>query len=509
MKQERPEVDRPTLFAVALVIAVGGLIYELILGTAASYLVGDSITSFSLSIGITLFGMGLGSFAAITFQKNSIRNFILTEICLSILGGNAVVLLFAAFSMTGLFWFTFIALSIAIGFLIGLEIPLVVSMAKEYGSERNVTFLSKIMGLDYIGALVGSLLFPFLMLPTLGLTRTAYAVALFNSSIALFILWRVKLLQRQRIWLLGAAILASLGLFVGFRYSSDLEESLNARSFQDPVVYYEFTPYQRITFTAYKDDVRLYLNNQLQFSTIDEARYHETLVHSALRKAPSIENVLVLGGGEGLAVRELVKYDEVKTITVVDIDPAITDLSTELQLLREINDDAMADSRVSIVNDDAFIFARDATQTYDVILSDLVDPSSEKTAKLYSKEMYKSLSNMLAPGGVFTTQSSSTFFTPSAFWMIKNSVEAGFETEASGLFVNVPTFGEWSFLTIGGNSVDTRSLPNDISYVTPEFLDAASAAPTNLVKHQHDDINTLFSPKIHLRYSEDMDQWRF
>ncbi|MDX1766045.1 MAG: polyamine aminopropyltransferase, partial [Candidatus Saccharimonadales bacterium] len=487
----RKKIDQATLFAVAAIIAVGGLIYELILGTAASYLIGDSVASFSLAIGTALFGMGLGSLAAIKLQRNSLRNFILNELLLSLLGGTSVIILFGAYSLTPLFWLVFVLLSISIGFLIGLEIPLVVSMAKSIQKKGDISFLSRVLSLDYIGALIGSLIFPFVLLPSIGLTRSAFAVALFNIAVVYFVLWRTLTISRQSPFVFILASAVAIGLALGYHQARNIEEALNSKAFEDEVVYYEFSPYQRITITAYKDDVRLYLNNQLQFSTIDEARYHETMVHSVMTSTPEVKTVLILGGGDGLIAREVLKYDEVESITLIDLDPAVTDLAMQNRLIRDVNDGALDDGRVSIINQDAFTYVRQAEHRYDVIIADLVDPSNEKTAKLYSLEMYQAIKRILSADGSFITQASSTFFTPNSFQVIANTAEEGFDEPVKGLFVNVPTFGEWGFVAkfASPNLFSFRELPPSNEYITElSQLESSVVVPPDIVDIKNDDV---------------------
>ena len=151
------------LFAAALLVAIGGLIYELILGTAASYLVGDSILSFSLATGITLFGMGVGSLLVRHIRWHPATSFAVNEILLGLVGGNSVLLLYSAFSLSKLHWPVFALISLVIGVLIGLEIPLLVKMFTRYGRPSSVELLSKVLAIDYFGALVASLIFPLFL----------------------------------------------------------------------------------------------------------------------------------------------------------------------------------------------------------------------------------------------------------------------------------------------------------------------------------------------------------
>lgn len=514
MQKSSARVDKPALFAAALIVAIGGLIYELLLGTTASYLFGDSITSFSIGIGTMLFGMGIGSLLAGRLIKNSAVNFVRNELVLGLLGGNAVFLLFVGFSVTKLYWLIYITLSVGIGIAIGLEIPLMVSMAKQHSSKDNVQLLSKILALDYLGALVASILFPFVLLPYVGLLRTAYLVALLNVLIAAYILRRLSLTSRvsNRLKLLTVGVcLALVGCFL---YASKIEQKLNTTLYQDPVVHYKFSPYQKIVLTKYKDDVRLYLNDQLQFSSQDEARYHETLAHSAATTTPRLGRVLILGGGDGLLAREFAKYSLVKEITIVDLDKDVTSLAKDNDLLRVLNENIFEDQRVNVINQDAFTYVLNTQEEYDIIAADLVDPSNEKIAKFYTTEFYNHVRQKLSERGVFVTQATSTYFTPHAFSIIQNTMETAFTGPrfiVTPLSVNVPSFGEWGILIArkaDSRLFDEQLLPADLRYLNQLTRQSLIINAERLEKST-DAISTLLNPKVYMHYQQDMQQWRY
>ena len=386
-RDDRGGRENTALFAAALLVAIGGLIYELILGTAASYLVGDSVLSFSLATGITLFGMGIGSLLASRVHGAPATVFAVNEILLGLVGGNSVLILYAAFGLTRVYWTVFGAISLLIGILIGLEIPLLVKTFAQLGRGSSVELLSRILAIDYFGALIASLLFPLVLLPQLGLMRGAYLVGALNVAVAMVVL-RLVDASRRVIAAGTAAAVALVGLYCG---ASRLERGIDGRIYGDPVVYYEQTPYQKIVLTKYGEDLRMYLNGQLQFSSLDEARYHETLSASAMTSVADPARVLILGGGDGLLAREVLRYDDVERVTLVDIDPSMTELARTSPVLTEQNNGSLSDRRVEIVNADAFSYTAEAGQTYDVVMVDLVDPSNEKLAKLYSVEFYRQM----------------------------------------------------------------------------------------------------------------------
>lgn len=520
-------MDKPTVFAAALLVAVGGIIYELILGTAASYLFGDSVVAFSVATGLTLFGMGIGSLLATRLATNPGLNFVRNEVALALLGGSSVLILYAAFSLTEVYWLVFVLLSLALGVGIGVEIPLLVALLKEHGRDESVGLLSKVLAVDYFGALAASLLFPFVMLPYLGLMRTAYAVALLNVLVAVFMLRRMGRRTRWT-WLARLTVVLLVACFAA---SSAIEGAINTRLYQDPVVRYESTAYQKLVLTSFGDDVRLYLSDQLQFSSVDEARYHETLAHATLTSVAAPASVAILGGGDGLLAREVLRYPSVREVTVVDLDPAVTELARTDRLVSDLNEHAFDDPRVRVVNGDAFRFMDTTDQTFDAVLIDLVDPSNERIAKLYSTEFYAMVANHLRPGGVYATQATSSYFTPHAFWQVAATVRAGSPGRTVvPLSVNVPSFGEWGFVLSlpavagqGGAAAPGTLGPDDgarLFGATPlpeglrfHTLDSLRATATLAGDHPGPEVamqaSTLLSPVVYRTYQQDMSRWRY
>lgn len=505
MSKRPPNVDKATLIAVTSIIAIGGVIYELMLSTATSFLIGDATKSYSLGVGLSLFGMGIGSLLATKLFKKPLHNFMNVELLLSLLGGTSVIILFSAYSVTKLYWVVFVLLSISIGILIGFEIPLVMETYKKLKKSHNV-FLTRILAADYIGALIGSLLFPFILLPYLGLVRSALAMGLINVSVVILLLIRSG---RKFTSVLSLSVAAVVVLLISLLIAAtSIERALTTKNYQDQVIYYQTTEYQKIVVTIRQDDVRLYLNDQLQFSTRDEARYHETLVHSAMTQAGEINNVLILGGGDGLVAREVLKYPEVKSVTDVDIDPAMTKLAKDNWKLAEINQHSFSDSRVSVVNEDASQYLRNTSIKYDVIIADLVDPANDKIARLYGTDFYSDVQKALQPNGIFITQATSTYFSPSAFWIINNNVNTVFGV-SSQLSVNVPSFGEWGFvISSASNEPTKRELP-PTKFLTDETLAQSRQLSSELLQNKNDITSSVLSPKLHTAYNKDMSRWTY
>jgi spermidine synthase len=463
------------LLASVFVVAASGLVYELIAGAISSYLLGDAVTQFSLVIGVFLSAMGVGSYLTKFVKKDLLELFVSLELWIALIGGASSILMFAAGAfMEEFFHLVFYGLCILIGALVGAEIPLLIRILKDGDGISDA--LSNVLALDYIGALMGSLLFPMAVLPWLGLSRASVVFGLLNIVVAWIGIHLIN--GRQKKKLQGMAIGVFL-ILIGLLFSSQrLVLFMEDAMYQDDIVYAEDSQYQRIIVTRWRNDVRLYLNGHIQFSSTDEARYHESLVHPPVQSSiHPIKRALVLGGGDGMAVRELLKYDSLEQIVLVDIDPAITKLASKRADIRMLNKDALLSEKLTIHHQDAMVFLRETSDNFDVILIDLPDPNTESLSKLYSTSFYTLVLRRLSVGGVFVTQASSPFFAPKAFWSIVRTIEtAGEERKIPEdiwvypYHVNVPSFGEWGFVMASKHRVDPTKLNIDVD---TRFLDSS------------------------------------
>lgn len=449
------------------VVATCGLIYELVAGTAASYLLGDSVTQFSTIIGVYLFSMGIGSYLSKFFNNNLIAWFVQIEIMVGLVGGFSSTVLFMLFGFVTYFRVVLYSLVGLTGILVGLEIPLLMRiLEKKYEFKELV---SKVFTFDYIGALLASLIFPLVLVPHLGLLRTSFFFGILNVVVALMVCNRFagEISWAGKLKAIGVAGL--LALTLGFMYADELLSWSETTAYQENVIYAKSTPYQRVVLTQQKNDLRLYLNGNLQFSSMDEYRYHEALVHPAMHGVKLPSNVLVLGGGDGLAVRELLKYNRLKHITLVDLDKEITRLFTQNEILAELNQHAFASKKVEVINADAFIWLKQNKSKFDCIIVDFPDPSNYSVGKLYSQTFYKLLKQVLADDGVVVIQSTSPFIARSSFWCINNTLQSvGFTTMPYHTYV--PSFGDWGFhIAFNGN---TFSVPDSFNIET-KFINAS------------------------------------
>ncbi len=443
-----------------LAVFVAGLcsiVYELLIATASSYFLGDSIRQFSITIGIFMASMGLGSFLSRNLGERVLGTFVVVEVALGIVGGISIPVLYAVYAYTDLYTPAMMVFIGIVGTLTGLEIPILVLAMRRF-LKLNVN-LSTILSLDYFGALGATLLFPFALLPLLGTFKSPLVIGLLNLAVALLVLraFKDQIEINKRIAGTIGALGGLLGLGLLLVFSGDLLRPWHEAIYEDKVLLARQSPYQKIVLTRYRNDVRLYLNGNLQFSSWDEYRYHEAIVHPAFSLAPRREQVLVLGGGDGLAAREMLKYDDTKTITIVDLDPVITEIAKTQHLVRELNGDSLASGRVTVQNEDAWVFLEGSETRWDVIVIDLPDPNDTSLARLYSREFYGLVRRHLAKDGVLVTQATSPFFASEAFWTIVATMEAaGLHTRP--YHANVPSFGDWGFVLGASYPLDTSKI---------------------------------------------------
>lgn len=430
------------LFSV-LVVATCGLIYELLAGTLASYLLGDSITQFSTIIGVYLFSMGIGSYLSRYFTKNILVWFLHVEILVGLVGGISTSALFILFEFTSSFRIVLYAFVVLTGILVGLEIPLIMRILKDEYPFKDL--VSKVFTYDYIGALLASLVFPLVLVPFLGLVKTAFVFGLINVGVAL---WLSIYLENKETGINRVrmhATMAFLLLLAGLIYAERIQAFGEGLSYDDKIIYAKSTPYQRIVITRGKKEIKLFLNGNLQFSSYDEYRYHENLVHPAMQQFTQKVKVLILGGGDGMALREVLKYNNCSEVTLVDLDPGMTELFSESELLSNLNNHAFEDKRVNVLNEDAFRWLKTNPQLYDVIFIDFPDPSNFSVGKLYSLPFYKEVKSHLSVNGVLVVQSTSPYFAPKSFWCINETIKA-VDLTTLPYHIYLPSFGDWGFV---------------------------------------------------------------
>ncbi|CAM3351629.1 polyamine aminopropyltransferase [Stackebrandtia soli] len=501
---------RAALMATVFVCAACGLVYELALVALGSYLLGNTAEQASIVLGVMVFAMGIGALAAKPLQRRAAVSFALIELALAFFGGLSVIVLYAAFAWLQIYTIAMVGMALLLGALIGAEIPLLMVMLQRIRRQAAGSAVADLFAADYIGGLLGGLAFPFLLLPLFGQLRGALIVGAVNAVAGLalvFIVFRKDLGKRGRITLSVLSALVALTLVGGYVYSHRFEAAAQQALYADPIIYSEQTQYQRIVITDGvtpfdEKDTRLYLNGDLQFASVDEYRYHEALVHPAM--AGERSRVLILGGGDGLALREVLDYPDVESVTLVELDPAMTGLAATHPILSELNDHAFDDPRVTVVNDDAFGWLREERGAFDAIVVDMPDPDETATAKLYSVEFYALAARHLTEDGAMVVQSGSPYFAPKSFWCINATIsEAGLV--GTPYHVEVPSFGDWGFHLVGAKAPPLAlDPPSPLRSLDQPTLDAAAVFAPDVARVDIE-VSTLMHPII-LEYA--LAEWK-
>jgi spermidine synthase len=466
------------LFITVLLIAACGLIYELIAGTLASYLLGDSVLQFSTIIGCYLFAMGIGSALSRYIDRGLAYRFVWIELMLGVIGGCSSALLFLAFAYTQGFQLLMYSLVVVIGILVGLEIPLLMRLVRGRYHFRDV--VAHVLTFDYLGALGASLLFPILLVPYLGLVRSAMLFGVINVVVAL---WSTFLFASQisavRV-LRALCVVVLCGLAVGLAEAKRITAAAEDNIYADEIIFSRDTRYQHIVLTRFKDDIRLFLSSHLQFSSRDEYRYHEALIHPGLSAIPAPRHVLVLGGGDGLAVREILKYPQIESVTLVDLDPEMTKLFSTNPMLTALNQKSFLSPKVHIINADAFPWVDSNTDSFDFIVIDFPDPTNYSLGKLYTTAFYKAVARHLSTQGLIVVQSTSPMFARDSYWCIAETLrQAGLQTYPYHVYV--PSFGEWGFVIAGHRDFQLpTSLPPGLRFVSVPGLPAMFQFPPDM-----------------------------
>lgn len=469
-----------TLKVALFATGLSGIVAEYILSTLATYFLGNAVLQWTMILSVMLFSMGLGSRLSQFVRKNLLEVFLLIEFTLSLLVSFCVLIAYLTAAYTSfndsliIFSFNYEAviiytLSTLIGLMIGMEIPLVTRLNENYEDLR--VNISNVMEKDYYGSLVGGIFFAFVGLPILGLTYTPFILGSVNLLVAfsLFAILRHMVLPHWRLSIQLAGGLTLLLLAGGVVFAEQVVSYGEQSRYLDRVIFQKQTRYQKIVLTQYKQDHWLYLNGHLQLSTFDEYLYHEPLVHTAMGLSKNPQDVLVLGGGDGCAMREVLKYPSVKNVTLVDLDPEMTRLGAEHPIFREMNQNAFDHPAVRVLNQDGFNYLEDSKDFYDVIIIDFPDPKTIDLNRLYTLEFYRLCYNQLRPNGLLITQAGSPYYATRAFKGIQKTLEAA-DFHTLPLHNQVMTMGEWGWL-LASKEVPTEQLKAQVQQLDLGQLD--------------------------------------
>jgi spermidine synthase len=503
---------RAVLLAAVAACAACGIVYELALLTLSASLNGGGIVATSLIVAGYIAALGAGALLVKPLLAHAAIAFIAVEALLGIIGGLSAAALYVVFAFLeasdGSTWVLAVSTAL-IGGLVGAEVPLLMTLlqqrrtaSKDPATDTGRT-LANLNAADYLGALIGGLVWPFILLPQLGMIRGAAATGIINlvaaAIVAMFLLRRI--VSAGQLVTALCALVAALGLLVTLLVRShDIETTSRQRLYADPIIVYRHTAYQEIVVTRRGNDTRLYLDGGLQFSTRDEYRYTESLVYPALGKGA--HSVLVLGGGDGLAARELLRQPGIGKIVQVELDPAVIEIARTT--LRDANAGALDNPRVAIVVGDAMSWLRAPhpelrpSGGFDAVIVDLPDPDTPVLGRLYSTEFYALAAHALAPDGLMVVQAGSPFSTPTAFWRTVSTLHsAGYAV--TPYHVHVPTFGDWGFaLARLGDAPPTPTMPADappLRFLNPQVLAAATVFSDDIGPRALDP-STLDNPRV-------------
>ena len=521
------------------IMGICGIIYEYLLGTLASYILGNSIQQMSVIIGVMMFGMGFGSWMSRAIrEENLFDKFIVLEICLGVIGGTSAQFSYLAFGYTDFFIPLLYTLCVVVGIFIGLEIPLLTRINRRYREELRIN-LSDVLSMDYLGSLIGALVYSFVLLKCFTVVQNGFLLGLTNVCVGIVGLAYFRRYVRYRKVLGAFGLVAAIGLSFGLGRAADWTRYLEQQLYEDRIIYSGTTRYQHLTVTKWRDAVYFYINGSLQFCSLDEARYHELLVHPAMHLASEPRNVLILGGGDGLAVREVLKYPEVERITLVDLDPGVTEFSAADPDMVRINRGSLRNAKVvtlassgaspsgehkmlssesedpggttepyasvEILNIDADKFIDITGDFFDIVLVDFPDPNSVELAKLYSLDFYRVLRHRLSRNGFVAMQATSPYHSKEAFLCIARTFRAA-GWNALAYHTNVPSLGDWGWIMGWKSSVSEkgmrerwrsiREIEVPTSYLTPEIMAASLAFGAGELETVETRINTRMDPYL-------------
>jgi len=485
------------------IIAICGLVYELLESTISSYLLGDSIYHFSLIIGIFMSSMGVGAWISRFIDKNLEQAFVILQMSIAIVGGFSAFVLFYAFAYIQNYEAFLYLVTVLLGGMLGVEIPLIIRILKESFSLKSN--ISNVFTADYIGALVASLLFPLLLVPKLGLMQTSFLFGGLNLAVGVMAWYIFR--DKMPKWYIVLVIFIALILSIGFFKATKLTNFIENKLYQNSIIYTKQTPYQKIVVTAHNNRVQFYINGAIQFDSIDEYRYHESLVHPIMSMIKQHHHILIIGGGDGMALREVLKYQDVESVTLVDLDSEITNLFKTHPLLSKLNNYAYDNPKVKVYNQDAWKFVEKAQELYDVIIVDLPDPNNISLSRLYTQSFYRLLYSHLSRFGAIVTQATSPLFSREAFWCIEKSMhQVGLYTTPYHIYI--PSFGEWGFVIASKLKMYPSNIAplKDLRFIDSDVMKQMMFFDKDISKVDVDS-NQLSSHKLIHYYDSGWEKW--
>ncbi|MFT7598384.1 MAG: spermidine synthase [Acidimicrobiales bacterium] len=490
---------RRFLLLVAGIIAGAGVAYELSLMLLGTVTVGSTERANAIVLGTAMLGMGIGATTGGRWADRPVAAFVRIEVTLALLGASAAPALYWTWARLDAFWGPLLGMSLAIGVCIGAEMPLLAALNDRLSRQHAAEVVASYTAADYFGALVGAVAFAFFVRPIFGIVQGTVIIAGVNLIAAAAVPFIVPAHNRRWVfgWV-GAGVLGLIGLALA---GPPIVDNGRQAIFRDPIVASAESGVQQLVVTSRVHpggvvDTRLFLDSDLQLSSIDEHRYHESLVHPAVTGA---RDVLILGGGDCLAAREALRHDSVEVLTMVELDPTVVELMRTVPELALLQQGSCDDPRLTIVHDDAFAWiGRQPADQYDAVIVDFPDPDTPALGRLYSVELYGQLRQLLRPDGLIVVQCGSPFFAPRAYWTCAETLEAAGWSLLS-YHVDVPSFGDWGFHLAAEGEMPKPSLPDlaGLRFLDRDVFAAAKVFPVDVRRERFDvEVSTILDPTI-------------
>lgn len=544
-----------TLVAISVFFSgMSSMMNEFNLSSISSMILGNANQQWALTIAIMLLAMGIGGFSQRFLNDSKLMlKFMGVEILLSLSGSFAPIAIYGAYAfMPDHFTLIHYFAIFTIGFLVGFEIPLAIRIIEQYKPQLSDN-LGFVFGSEYVGTFVGSLVFVGFILGSIAFTEASFMISGVNLFVALisftfFIMVinpKLEISERINVKMVSVLVMITItSIGYGYNNVNKWEINIEQKLYDDPIVQTFTSKFQHIVLTKNKKNGnhRQYINGNTQWAQEDEHMYHDMLVHPIMSLTENHDNILVLGGGDGLALRELKKYSDVENITLVDLDPQMIEFSRTNPIMREINESSF--DGVEIINSkgvfagqrtfkhrvevtpgkfktianlntvfiDANIFLNEVEGKFDVVIIDLPDPSTVELSKLYSREFYMNLKRRMTDDAMVVIQSTSPFHAKESYLMIGRTLEAA-DFHVEPYRQNIPSFGEWGWW-LGWKNTQSEDLVYDkletvtidvpTDYIDVDTMEASFVFGKGMLDNpQYDDVNTWMKPILVNVYKND------
>lgn len=454
--QNKSSVLKVAIFATGL----SGIVAEYSLATLANYFLGNAVFQWAMIISVMMFSMGIGSQISRSFSKNLLDKFIGIEFILSAFTSFAPLIIYGTSAYLNLTGPLIYSLCVIIGVLIGMEIPLVARINDEYEELREN--IANVMALDYFGSLVGGIFFSFVGLRYLGMTYTPFVFGSVNLIVAITLILKFrKLVHPKNLkYIISIGVVVVVSFFTLLATAKKFEYYSEKTRYKENIIFAQKTKQHKVVITEYRDQYMYFLDRNLSVCTRDEHMYYEPFVHPVMQMYGTPTRVLVIGGSNGFAVREILKYASVKEIVVVNDDMELLQLGRTNEIYKKYNKGALSDPKVNLVEASAFNYLDTEKKAFDIIIADVQDPNNEKNSQLFTFDFYKKCKEKLSSGGFIITQALNPLVSFKANTCIQKTLHAsGFNTLS--IHNHVLSLGEMGFV-IGSISQTEKEIKQKI-----------------------------------------------